>query len=314
MYQELRRTIEQYEKIVILRHVNPDGDAVFSQYALETFLKDNYPLKQIRRGGKESWDLFGELEEIPDSFFEGALAVILDTSNVERIDDQRYVLADQIIKIDHHPNHDPFGKMNIVKDSSPAVCALLTEILFSDAFCDLYLSEKACRYLYSGIVADTLNFRTSNCTAETLDLAARLVQEGDFHMSDVADEIFVKSKEEFRQVTELRSLVKFEDRFAYLLLEAEDLKKIGISCSDAKNNVGEFGNIIDVTVWAIIAWNEEKQCYEASLRSRRGYPVNGIARDLGGGGHANAAGIKDLTPKEVQLLIARCRELSLSEM
>ncbi len=314
MYQELRRTIEQYDKIVILRHVNPDGDAVFSQYALETFLKDNYPLKQVRRGGQELWNLFGELEEIPDSFFEGALAVIVDTSNVERIDDQRYALVDRIIKIDHHPNHDPYGKMNIVDDSSPAACALLTEILFSDAFCDLYLSETACRYLYSGIVADTLNFRTSNCTAKTLDLAARLVQEGDFHMSDVSDQIFVKSKEEFRQVTELRSLVKLEDRFAYLLLEEDDLLRIGISCSDAKNNVGEFGNIIDVTVWAVIAWNREKNSYEASLRSKRGYPVNGLARDFCGGGHANASGIKDLSLKDVESLIARCRVLSITEM
>ena len=94
MYRELLKTIEKYDKIIILRHTNPDGDAVFSQYALDLFLRENYPLKQIRRGGKESWDLFGELEEIPDSFLEGSLCIILDTSNVERIDDQRYTLCD----------------------------------------------------------------------------------------------------------------------------------------------------------------------------------------------------------------------------
>ena len=218
------------------------------------------------------------------------------------------------VKIDHHPNHDPFGDMNIVDDTSPATCELLTEILFSDAFCDLNMSETVCRYLYSGIVADTLNFRTSNCTAKTLDISARLVQEGNFHMSDIADDIFVKGREEYEQVTKMRSLLRFEDRFAYVLLDEGSLEEIGISWNDAKNNVGEFANIIDVTVWAVIAWNKEKNCYEGSLRSRRGYAVNELARRFGGGGHMNAAGIKGLTLDDVHRLIAACRTLSIAEM
>ena len=51
------------------------------------------------------------LDEIPDETIQGALVIVCDTANEARIDDQRYHNGRKLIKIDHHPNEDPYGDL-----------------------------------------------------------------------------------------------------------------------------------------------------------------------------------------------------------
>ncbi len=52
-----------------------------------------------------------EMREVEDVFYQGALVIVTDTANSPRISDQRYQLAEKLIKIDHHPNDDPYGDL-----------------------------------------------------------------------------------------------------------------------------------------------------------------------------------------------------------
>jgi len=260
MYKEFLELIKKYDSIAIFRHVRPDGDAMFSALALYTFLKDNFKDKKVKISGKDTYEIINISHPISDSFIKKSLAVVVDTSNKERVDDQRFLNAECIVKIDHHPVVDDYGYLNIVDSKSAACCELLARILFSREFKGYYISPETCKYLYCGLVTDTLNFRITTVSYKTFEVAYKLVKTGDLKVY-------------------------------------------------AKNNIDEIGKISDLMVWAF-AVEEEDGLYSASLRSKRGYPVHLIARKYGGGGHANASGVKGITKKQLKTLFNELIELS----
>ena len=98
--------IKEYKKIIIFRHFRPDGDAVGSTKGFAELLKNTYPEKEIYTVGDPS-KRYGFIEDsatdtIPDEYYKGALAFVLDTSAKSLIADDRYTLADTVIKMDHH--------------------------------------------------------------------------------------------------------------------------------------------------------------------------------------------------------------------
>ena len=109
--QEIVDTIKKYDKIIIHRHLRPDPDALGSQVGLAELLRESFPEKEIRQVGEtiEGLRFLAEMQEVEDVFYQGALVIVTDTANSPRISDQRYQLAEKLIKIDHHPNDDPYG-------------------------------------------------------------------------------------------------------------------------------------------------------------------------------------------------------------
>ena len=309
-FNKILEKINEYDKICIFRHTSPDGDAVFSQMALYTFLKENFKNKQIKNCGFENYELLNNVKKVNDSFIKGSLAIILDTSDIRRVDDNRCNLADYIIKIDHHPPFDNYGNLNYVDVNSAAVCELLSYILFSNTFKKYKISPKVCEYLYSGILTDTLNFKTASCTYKTLAIATKLVEKGNIKMSDRTDFVFKKDIDIFKKISKLRSYLKTDKHFAYLLLNERDLKDIGLTYSEAKNNISEFSNIDGINVWTICVYNNEKNYYEASIRSKRKYIINEVARKYGGGGHANASGVKKLTLNTCKSMLKELKNIA----
>ncbi len=108
MKDQIIETIKQYDTIIIHRHVRPDPDAYGSQGGLAEVLKASFPNKTIYTVGQEERSLqyLRRLDEISDDTYNGALVIVTDTANQERICDQRYLSGDKLIKIDHHQNED----------------------------------------------------------------------------------------------------------------------------------------------------------------------------------------------------------------
>ena len=97
--------IKQYDQIVIFRHVRPDFDACGSQMGLKEIILANWPNKKVKAAGYEQLDnpLFNKSDEVSDDEIKNSLAIILDTSIANRVDDGRYKTALKSIRIDHHP-------------------------------------------------------------------------------------------------------------------------------------------------------------------------------------------------------------------
>lgn len=310
MYTELLENIKSYNDIIIYRHQRPDGDAVYSSFALFTFLKNNFSNKNIQMYGSEVYDLMPFKNIISDDEISGSLAIVLDTANTARIDDDSYKLSSKIIKIDHHPNIDPYGDINYVDESASATCQIVAEILLSDTFSDYIFDADVAEYLYCGLLTDTLNFKTTNTSARTLFIASKLIELGNLKPSELSNLVFNKSLDEFEKVTSLRKHLKVKDNVGYLILNHADLDKMHLSMDEAKNQIAEFGSIRELNIWAIFAYDGKTHKYNGSIRSKRDYVINEIVSAYNGGGHKNACGVKNLSRAQVSKLLIELFNLS----
>ena len=104
MIKEVLAAINQYETIIIHRHTKPDGDAMGSQIGLKHLIQDNFPTKRVFVVGdvNERYAFVGDMDEVADELYKGALAIILDLSAPALVSDERYKLAEKTVRIDHH--------------------------------------------------------------------------------------------------------------------------------------------------------------------------------------------------------------------
>lgn len=309
MYKKLLNLIKESEYITIYRHVRPDGDAAFSSIALYYFLKDNFKDKKIKLCGEGKYDKKSINHKVSDSFVKKSLAIVLDTASKERADDQRFLDAKSIVKIDHHPALDNYGSLNIVVPEASATCELLANILLSKDFSKYNLSKKVAYYLYCGIVTDTINFKTSNTSSNTFKTASKLIEIGQINVSDVNEWLMNVDLKTFNILTKVRNKLVVENRFGYILLNDKDIKKLNMSALELKNHISEIGNICDLNVWAF-AVETQKGSYDCSYRSKRKYVINEICRLYGGGGHKNAAATKNLSLDKQKEIFNKLIELS----
>ena len=309
MYQEVLDKIREYDNISIFRHIKPDGDAMFSAMALYHFITDNYPEKSVKVCGNDVYDITSKNDSVSDDFIHDSLAIILDTSTVNRIDDLRALDASYHIKIDHHPFGEDYADLNLTDIKTAAASEFLADILLSDAFIGHKMSEETIRYLYYGIVTDTMNFKTSNTTAKTMKTAAYLMEIGDIKASDTYEYLFNVDLETYRKISKMRNELQITENFGYICLNLDKLAELEMSGDDAKNNIDEIGNIRDLNVWAIAVENNE-HLFEVSVRSKRQYTINTICKEFGGGGHTNAAGVKDMNQEQLDQMFVMLAEAS----
>ena len=143
MKRQIIDKIKQYETIITHRHVRPDPDAYGSQFGLAELIRANYPEKKVYTVGEhdDSLSFLAMPEQIDDAVFEGALVIVTDTANTERVDDQRYNKGAYLIKIDHHPNDDAYGDLLWV-DTNASSCSEMIYELFEEG--KTYVDWKLC--------------------------------------------------------------------------------------------------------------------------------------------------------------------------
>ena len=106
MFEKILEAIKQFDTVIIHRHSKPDGDALGSQIGLREIIKENFPEKTVYAVGDGS-ARYGfmegsQMDDVADSVYQNALAIVLDTSAAALISDDRYKTAKQTARIDHH--------------------------------------------------------------------------------------------------------------------------------------------------------------------------------------------------------------------
>lgn len=303
MYNDLLKQIKAYNNITIFRHVRPDGDAVFSSLALKEFIKTNFKDKKVKLAGFETYDLKPVSEKVSDKFIKDSLGIVLDVTDLDRIDDQRVIDCKYKIVIDHHPVEPKIYNTAYIDSNCAAACELLSKILLSKTFKNYKLNSKVCEYLICGILTDSVSFSTTNTTGDTLYYASKLVETGKLNLASLNEYVFAKPLNEYKKVSELRNTLKIKNGVGYCLLDEKALKKINMTYSEAKNNVNEFKSIKELKIWGVFAYNPETKLYDGSVRSHGNYVINTTCVNYNGGGHKNACGVKKLSKKQVENLI-----------
>ncbi|MFD2446323.1 bifunctional oligoribonuclease/PAP phosphatase NrnA [Bacillus sp. CGMCC 1.16607] len=289
MKEQILEAIRQYETIIVHRHVRPDPDAYGSQCGLVEILKTSFPNKNIYAVGKEDKSLhyMSRLDEISDEMFQGALIIVCDTANEERICDNRYKLGDKLIKIDHHPNEDPYGDLLWVDTAASSVSEMIYEFYLFGSDKGLKMTDEAARLLFAGIVGDTGRFLFPSTAEKTFKYAGELI-----HYNFSRPELFDRMYELDSNVVKLNGYIlqNFKVRpsgAASMVLSKEILNRFEVEPSEASLLVGTLGNVKGILAWVFFI--EEEDQIRVRLRSK-GPVINGIARNYKGGGHPLAAG------------------------
>ncbi|ALD66105.1 DHH family phosphoesterase [Spiroplasma cantharicola] len=292
MFKKLIELINSNKKIILLRHIYPDFDAIGSQMSLYQFINDNFKNKNIKLGGDlpKEYHCIGKTQKLKQEDFKDALVIITDTAIKERIDIQDLnwlALASDVFKIDHHVNIDQYGTMEIVDSSYPATCELLTELYNNSK---LVFSKLTAYYLFHGLITDTDRFMYRNVTARTFEMASILIKKG-FAINDVYKNIYGLSQDEVRLKGYILSNYKIsKEKIAYIILTKEVMQGFNI---DDNNKISLWVNILgeikDATAW--VFFTQGKDFIRVEFRSNK-CNVRDIAVKFGGGGHINASGAK----------------------
>lgn len=299
--------VESYDTIAVFRHQNPDGDALGSQMGMTAWLRKRYPNKKVYALGKDDHDftIFPKMDQVEN--LGHFLAIVLDTANRERIDDDRYELADKMIKIDHHPVVQDYGQLRIV-DSSRGSCAEIVGDLLQNI--DEYsVDEEISSYLLAGILTDTIRFSIETTSSKTLSTAASLVESG-ANISKLNQVLFTRPRSFFELRTRLSQDIVWDGKFAYIIITQELLKELDKEAREMKIFISIMADIIEVEIWSLFI-EEEDGTFMGSIRSRD-ITINTIAQKYQGGGHRLASGVRNLSPETLKSIIEELTKTSLS--
>lgn len=288
MYKSFLKKIKEYGTIIIHRHGRPDGDALGSQIGLKESILATFPYKKVYAVGdmNQKLSFIGDVDTISDDLYKNALVIVLDSSDTNMINDDRYKLGRYIIKVDHHISNSNYGDMNIVETSEVSCASLIAKIIFS---CNMKLTSFGARALFTGIVTDSGRFRYNNVTSETFNIASKLLKYN-FEFNEIYTKLYVDDLELVKLRAQMVLSFKISEKgVAYLINDKDAVNRYNTDIfTISRGMVNVMSGINGIDVWANFT-EEESGKVICEFRSTK-YNVNQIAVKYGGGGHKFASG------------------------
>ena len=309
MFEKILEAVKAYDRIIIHRHQNPDGDALGSQIGLKHILKDSFPQKQILMvGDMNARYAFIEgavMDEVADEDYRGALSIVLDTSAKSLICDDRYLLADKSARIDHHIFCETIADIEVTDTSYESCCGLIAAFAME---CGLTVSAPAAKALYTGMVTDSGRFRYDSTTSQTFRIAAFLM-ERKFDTTDIYRNLYADDFQFIRLRAQFVLKVQFASpSVAYIYTTKEEADQSGADLfTISRGMVGVMSDIRGVSAW--VNFTESTDGVLCEIRSSL-YNINPIAKKYGGGGHAKASGATLKNREEAMNLLADLVQLA----
>lgn len=302
IYKEILKQIKKYNTIVIARHVGADPDALASQIALKDIIVNNFPLKKVYVVGMPAsrFKYLGTLDKLTDEMYENSLLIVTDTPDKKRVDGVDTTRFSKTIKIDHHPFVEKYCDIECINDKASSASQIIIDFAFS---MKLKITKEAAEKLYIGIVADTNRFLFSYTTPNTFDLVSKLIKETNINFTSLYDNLYLRSLKELKfQSYIINNMIVTENKFGYIKLTDDVLKKFDVDAATAGNMVNNFNYIEDFVSWAVFTEDKNNDFIRGSIRSR-GPIINEVASKFGGGGHKLASGVRLKNFEEVDKLV-----------
>ena len=309
MFEAIHQLITQYPRIIIHRHKNPDGDALGAQLGLKQILIDNYPEKEILAVGdmtpRYEFMVTSPMDEISDDAYNGALAIILDTSAQSLISDERYSFASSTARIDHHIFCEKIADTEVTDTSFESCCGMIAAMAMELKW---HLSKEAAKSLYTGMITDSGRFRYDSTSSQTFRLAAYLMERS-FDTADIYKNLY--SDDLFFLQLRAKFTLKIQTtpyRVAYIYTTLDEANKYGAdSFTLSRGMVNVMSEIRGIDTW--VNFTETENGVLCEIRSNR-YNINPIATKYGGGGHKKASGATLKNRDEAMALLEDLNSLS----
>ncbi len=302
MFEQFLELIKEFDTIIIHRHTNPDGDAIGSQVGLKYILTHNFPQKTVYMVGDApshySFVEGSQMDEIEDSVYENALAIVLDTSAKKLISDHRYTTAARTARLDHHIFCETICDVEVTDTSYESCCGLVAAFAQQ---CGLALTPLAAKALYTGMVTDSGRFRYDSTSSQTHRLAAFLMEQK-FDTNDIYRNLYADDFSRIQLKAKFVLKIQFSPKnVAYIYTTREELEALGADIFGiSRGMVGTMSDIRGVDIW--VNFTETENGVLCELRSSK-YNINPIAVKYGGGGHAKASGATVVTREEAMAML-----------
>ena len=290
MFEKIFELVKAFDTIIIHRHTSPDGDALGSQIGMKNLLKDNFPNKKVYAvgdGAKRYAFMDGSImDEIDDSVYEGALAIILDCGAASLISDERYKMAAKTARIDHHIFCEKIADEEVVDTSYESCCGEVTEFALESG---LALSPASAKALYTGMVTDSGRFRYDSTSANTFRLASALMEQK-FDTNDIYSQLYADDFEKVKMRAQFVLKIQFtDDKVAYIYTPKAEFDSYNTDpFTISRGMVNTMSDLRGVDIWVNFTEVEEGKVL-VEIRSSK-HTVQPVAVKYGGGGHAKACG------------------------
>ena len=310
LFKKIYNEIKKRKTIYLVRHIGPDPDAVASQIALRESIKLTFPSKNVFAIGTNAarFKYLGVLDKIDSFDFDNSLVITLDVPDTARIDGLDVKKFKNVIKIDHHPFVEKYGKYEYIDDKNTSTCQIVLEMIFNTKLrCNKFIAED----LFMGIVSDSNRFLFEYTNPYTFDLVSLIIKKYKLDIQELYKKMYMKPISEVRLLGYIQSNIKItKNGFAYIELENDIIKSFNADAASASNMINDLNNINEILVWLFITKNEKKDLYKVNIRSR-GPIINDIASKYNGGGHKYASGVRtkdrDILDKLLEELDEACK-------
>ncbi|MBE2268747.1 MAG: bifunctional oligoribonuclease/PAP phosphatase NrnA [Anaerolinea sp.] len=286
-------TVDAAQTLLLVTHLNPDGDAIGSLLGLGNALRERgkTPLLAVDGG------VPGFLRFLPGSdtvvgdltVGEWDVMISLDSSDEPRsgkVGEFGRAHSKTVINVDHHPTNTRFGQVHVVMPEAVST----TEIVFR------WLGEMsqpvtlaAAIPLLTGLVTDTNGFRTSNVRSSTLEIAQRLMEAGASLTEVTARTLGSKPYQTIQLWKYVLPSVELDAGVIQATIRREDCVKVN-SDDPSSGGLVEFLLTANEAMVSAVFKELEDGRVELSFRCKPGYDVATLALSLGGGGHKQASG------------------------
>jgi phosphoesterase RecJ-like protein len=281
--------VSRADRILVISHIRPDGDAVGSLLGLglifeelgkevDLVLEDGVPLVFHHLAGADR--VIRQAVGVYD------LIIVADSSDIDRIGTVLDEYGEPDVNIDHHPTNTQFAALNLVRTDAVATVEIIFDIAKELSYpINLPIAE----VLLTGLLTDSLGFRTSNTTSRTLRIAAELQEYGADLPELYRKAMMEKPIEAIRYWERGLSRIQVEDRLVWTSLNLKDRELTEYTGRDDADLINVLSRVRDTDI-SLIFVEQTDGSVKVSWRSRPGFDVSQVATEFGGGGHKPAAG------------------------
>jgi phosphoesterase RecJ-like protein len=290
--------IQEHDHILIVSHVNPDGDAIGSTLAMGHLLRSLGKSYVMANEGKTPQrfaflNSFEHIKDLSEQILTGPVSAIItvDVADYDRLGNLEHLNLEHlpVLNIDHHPTNTLFGLHNVIQTTAASTTEILFDLIqqhFNSHICD-----KLAEALYTGLLTDTGGFRYSNTSEAVLTKASQLISYG-VNPARIAEHCLETISLPYIQLLK-QSLLSLslhgKQRIAMMQVTLEDMAQSQAQKDDVDGLVSYPRNIEGVEIGVLLKEVKPGEV-KVSLRSKHIVDVSQIAQGFGGGGHAKASG------------------------
>ena len=304
--KKLEKLLSSPQKITIIPHKNPDGDALGSSLGLMQYLNNkshhaviispnDYPEFLKWLPGEKSILKFSKNEKTTKKILkESSLIFVLDFNDLKRVGDLNNIIKSSKsikIMIDHHKNPKNFADLNFSFPEISSTCEIVYNIIYSlDSF---FINKNIATCLYTGIMTDTGSFKYPSTTSKTHKIISKLIEYG-ANGSKIYEKIYDEfSLNKLKLLSICLNNIKKVEKLpvVYMTLNQKELDNCSFKKGDSEGFVNYGLSIKGIRLSIILIENKDEKIIKMSFRSKGNFPTNLFAEKFfNGGGHTNASG------------------------